>query len=121
MLIFCLSNKAFAQMKETVLKSIHDDGRMMQVIITVSLPEITVNYDKKFDVSRMNEDEKHALVENVIDCLGVSRYFKANSSKQIEKELTDDCQNVIGAVLNYVEGVYQKLQKINGASQQVLK
>ena len=65
-----------AQLKETVLKSIHDDGKTMPVKITVALHDVSVNYDKKFDITGMTADAKKAMVNRIIASLGVANYFK---------------------------------------------
>lgn len=96
---------AQAQVKETVLKSVHDDGKTMQLKLTVALPETKINYDQKFDVQHLSKEQKDDLVNRIIDSLGASKYFaretKTTSLKATEKEL------VAAAVRDYVEALYE--------------
>jgi hypothetical protein len=106
-----LSTVALAQ-KETILKTIHDDGKTMQVILTVALPNVAVNFDKKYDVRNMTKEQKNKLVDAVIDSLGVTKYFKSDVTstehKQMKKEAgAEDRQAVERAILNYVEAFYE--------------
>jgi prophage antirepressor-like protein len=102
-----------AQVKETVLKSISDDGKTMKVKLTVALHDASLNYDKKFDVSNMSKAEKDQLIDRIIDSLGARKYFpsgRTNSSLTtgIKANIgNDDRKAVERAILNYVEGVYE--------------
>jgi prophage antirepressor-like protein len=96
---------AQAQVKETILKSVHDDGKTMQLKLTVALPDTKINYDQKFDVQHLSKSQKDELVDRVIDSLGANKYFtketKSTSTKASEKEM------VAAAVRDYVEALYE--------------
>jgi prophage antirepressor-like protein len=90
-----------AQLKETVLKTVHDNGKTMQLKIQVALHDASINYDQTFDVTNMNKEQKGNLINHVIDSLGASKYFKS------EPKSSTDKQQIERAILNYVEGVYE--------------
>ena len=96
---------AQAQVKETILKSVHDDGKTMQLKLTVALPDTKINYDQKFDVQHLSKSQKDELIDRVIDSLGANKYFtketKSTSTKASEKEM------VAAAVRDYVEALYE--------------
>lgn len=107
-LFIILTNFAFisnAQLKETVLKSVHDDGKTMQLKITVALHDASIYYDNKFDVSGMNKEQKDKLVNHIIDSLGATKYLKSETSNKVKESSAKDL--VIAAVRDYVEGVYE--------------
>lgn len=99
---FCVA----AQKKQTISKNIHDDGKKMQVKLVVESGDLSFNYNKSFNVAGMSEWQKQSLVDRLIDSLGVSKHFKPEESKAAENLMTDR-EQVIAAVQDYVEGVYQ--------------
>ena len=102
-LALCITSHA--QVKETVLKSVHDNGKTMQLKLTVSLPGTSINYDQKFDVQHLSKDQKNAMINRIIDSLGAAKYFnqeaKTTSTTATEKDL------VAAAVRDYVEALYE--------------
>jgi hypothetical protein len=106
-LMWCLGvgMSAQAQVKETILKSVHDDGKTMQLKLTVALPDTKINYDQKFNVQQLSKDQKDELVNRIIDSLGANKYFtketKYTSAKDKEKEM------VAAAVRDYVDALYE--------------
>jgi hypothetical protein len=101
----CFSVLVQAQFKETILKSVHDDGKIMQLKLIVTLPDTKINYDQKFDVQHLSKDQKDEIVNRVIDSLGANKYFtkdvKSTSTKATEKVM------VAAAVRDYVEALYE--------------
>jgi prophage antirepressor-like protein len=101
MIALTLSMISNAQVKETVLKSVHDNGKTMQLKILVALHDASINYDQTFDVSKMNKVQKNDLINHVIDSIGATKYFKSETRSSTDK------QQIERAILNYVEGVYE--------------
>lgn len=99
---FCVA----AQKKQTTSKTIHDDGKMMQVKLVVESGDLSLNYDKSFVVTGMSDVQKQTLVDHLIDSLGVSKQFNSPESKATAETVSDK-DAVIAAVQDYVEGVYQ--------------
>ncbi|HZH00450.1 MAG TPA: nuclear transport factor 2 family protein [Flavisolibacter sp.] len=101
----CSSISVQAQVKETILKSVHDDGKTMQLKLTVALPDTKINYDQKFDVQHLSKDQKDEIVNRVIDSLGANKYF-TKDVKNISAKATDK-EMVAAAVRDYVEALYE--------------
>jgi len=97
-----LSLAVFAQ-KETVLKSIDDNGKTLKLAITVS--SLNLNFSNSYDVANLSSAQKKALIDRVVDSLGVTKYFIPKDShadhKKADKEL------VAAAVRDYVEALYE--------------
>lgn len=96
------SSTAFSQ-KETVMKSVDDNGKTMKLGITVSSQNI--NYSGWYDVTNMSSELKKILIDQVIDSLGVSKYFITKDFNPGDKETEKD--QVAAAVRDYVEGLYE--------------
>jgi hypothetical protein len=97
---------SFAQSKQTVRKSIEDDGKIMRVKLVVETGDLSLNYDKSFSIIGMSELQKRLLIDHLIDSLGVTKHFISQKT-EVKSANTSDRDAVIAAVSDYVEGLYQ--------------
>jgi hypothetical protein len=97
---------SFAQSKQTVRKSIDDDGKIMRVNLVVSTADLSLNYDKSFAVTGLSEIQKKMLVDHLIDSLGVRKHFKSEKTEGTSPGKSDR-EGVIDAVRDYVDGLYE--------------
>ncbi|HMC86636.1 MAG TPA: hypothetical protein VKI61_14010, partial [Chitinophagaceae bacterium] len=68
-LFFCLS--VMAQKHTSLNSAISDDGKRLSVKIKGTFDGKAVDYDKTFDVTGMNNDQKESLKKNIYDSLGI--------------------------------------------------
>ncbi|UHG92169.1 hypothetical protein [Spirosoma oryzicola] len=62
---------ALAQSSSTLSTTINDDEKTLSIQIEGDRNGRTINYDRKFDVRKLNAAEKDALKNRVLDSLGV--------------------------------------------------
>ncbi|GAB3944125.1 hypothetical protein GCM10028805_11330 [Spirosoma harenae] len=66
------SSFAIAQHKNSISRSINDDGKTLSIRVNGTVDGKDVDYDRTFDVSNLTKDERTALRERVLDSLNVS-------------------------------------------------
>lgn len=59
-----------------ISQHIHDDGKIMSVVIDYDAHGNTLHYDREFNVAGMSQAQKDALVDRITDSLKVSRPAK---------------------------------------------
>ncbi|QHV94493.1 hypothetical protein [Spirosoma endbachense] len=62
---------ALAQQKNSISRSINDDGKTLSIRVNGTMDGKPIDYDRTFDVSRLNRDERNALREHILDSLNV--------------------------------------------------
>ncbi|QRR01880.1 hypothetical protein [Dyadobacter sandarakinus] len=62
---------AFAQKKSNISRSVDDDGKTMHVRVTGEVDGRQVDCDRTFDVARLNDDERAALRDQVLESFGL--------------------------------------------------
>lgn len=61
-----------AQHNNSISRSINDDGKTLSIRINGTVDDKPIDYDRTFDVSGLNKDERNALREHILDSLHVS-------------------------------------------------
>ncbi|ADB40604.1 hypothetical protein [Spirosoma linguale] len=61
-----------AQHNNSISQSINDDGKTLSIRINGTVDDKPIDYDRTFDVSGLNKDERNALREHILDSLHVS-------------------------------------------------
>ena len=67
-----VSSLALAQRHTSISRSINDDGKTLSIRVNGTIDGKPVDYDRTFDVARLNRDERNALRERILDSLAVS-------------------------------------------------
>jgi len=98
-----ISSVVLGQSRETVSKSIDDNGNTLKLRITVTAQN--VDYSNSYNVKNMSAAQKKALIDRVIDSLGVSKYFAAKEANHNDRNT--DKELVAAAVSDYVEALYE--------------
>ncbi|QMW03125.1 hypothetical protein [Spirosoma foliorum] len=62
----------FAQHHNSISRSINDDGKTLSIRVKGTVDGNPIDYDRTFDVSNLNRDERDALREHILDSLNVS-------------------------------------------------
>ncbi|GAB4051141.1 hypothetical protein [Spirosoma litoris] len=62
----------FAQHHNSISRSINDDGKTLSIRVKGTVDGNPIDYDRTFDVSTLNQDERNALREHILDSLNVS-------------------------------------------------
>jgi hypothetical protein len=60
-----------AQNKSSISRSINDDGKTLSIRVNGTVDDKPIDYDRTFDVSKLNRDERNALREHILDSLNV--------------------------------------------------
>ena len=78
LLLAALTTGAMAQEKKeytNISKSISDDGKKLDIKISFKARgEKTQHYENSFDISKLSKTEKEALVNKIMDSLGVPNH-----------------------------------------------
>jgi hypothetical protein len=105
-----LSLAGIAQKNTQVIKSIDDNGNRLKLSLKVKNDSTSVDFEKAFDVTGMNKNQKDNLITSTIDSLGLKKYFdtKSISATTITSTgaSTSDKRLVESAVMDYVDAFY---------------
>ncbi|GAB4010015.1 hypothetical protein GCM10028808_19940 [Spirosoma migulaei] len=63
---------AMAQHGTSISRNINDDGKTLSIRVKGTVDDKPIDYDRTFDVSNLNKDERDALREHILDSLNVS-------------------------------------------------
>lgn len=67
----CMSSIAIAQKSSSISQRVNDDGKEMSIKINGTVDGKKIDYNRKFDITRLSDEEKDALMHRVYDSLGV--------------------------------------------------
>jgi len=67
----CLASATFAQKNNDFHQNISDDGKKLSIKINATKDGKSINYNRTFDVSGMNQSQREALTHRVFDSLGI--------------------------------------------------
>jgi len=67
----CICSTVVAQKKSSINQLINDDGKKLSIKINGTVDGKKIDYNKKFDISSLGDEEKDALIHRVYDSLGV--------------------------------------------------
>jgi hypothetical protein len=70
-LLALVSSLAIAQKHSSISRNINDDGKTLSIRVNGTVDGKSIDYDRSFDVSDMNQDERNALREHILDSLNV--------------------------------------------------
>lgn len=70
-LLALTTSLAIAQ-HSSISRSINDDGKTLSIRVKGMVDDKPIDYDRTFDVSRLNNTERNALREHILDSLNVS-------------------------------------------------
>ena len=101
---FCLTS--IAQKNNQVIKSTDDDGKRLKLTLKVKNDSTAVDFEKTFDVTGFSKIEKNDLVNNLIDSLGLNKYFQSTSTTTSYRSAASDKKLVADAVMDYVDAFY---------------
>ncbi|MVM38768.1 hypothetical protein GO730_16495 [Spirosoma sp. HMF3257] len=71
-LLALTTSLAFAQKHTSISRNINDDGKTLSIRVKGTVDDKPIDYDRTFDVSNLNKDERNALREHILDSLNVS-------------------------------------------------
>ncbi|MVM33054.1 hypothetical protein GO755_23640 [Spirosoma sp. HMF4905] len=71
-LLALAASLALAQQNTSISRNINDDGKTLSIRVKGTVDGKPIDYDRTFDVSSLNRDERNALREHILDSLNVS-------------------------------------------------